>query len=254
MNLALIGGTGLYNSELFQASTKKKVKTPFGTVKVYQGKKGDNKIVFLPRHGKHHSIPPHKINYRANIYALKILDISRIISANSVGSINPNLHPGDIVIPHDFIDFTKHRILTFYDEEAVHIDVSTPYCNDIRQNIIKSQATIVPQGVYACTEGPRFETPSEIKMLQTLGADVVGMTGIPETTLAREMGLCYASVCTVTNYGAGMSDQKLTSKEVVEMMGKNTGKINDICREIIQSLQNDKRCQCKGSIELARVK
>lgn len=213
-------------------------------------------VAFLPRHGIHHSLPPHRVNYRANIYALHRIGVTQIIGTNAVGAINPGLKPGDLVIPHDLIDFTKLRSVTFYDAAPVtHIDVSQPYCPEIRALLIKTAkkhaVSLRDRAVFVCTEGPRFETPAEIKMLRRLGGDVVGMTGLPEAVLSREIEMCYATLCFVSNNAAGMQ-QRLTAGEVVEVAKEKMPVIQQILRETIKHLPEDRRCPCARALKDAR--
>lgn len=220
----------------------------------------EDSVVLLFRHGLNHSIPPHRINYRANIYALKMLGVERILSINSVGSLKEHIKPGTFFIPQDFMEFTKNRISTYYDGEdgkVVHIDLSEPYCPevvDILKNILNKRGYPYNEGVYICTEGPRFETKSEIRFYRTLG-DVVGMTGYPEVALAKELGLCYASLCTVTNYAAGISKDKLTVDEVFEVIRKVEEKLIGIVEDFIEhALSREKNCQCAKVLEYCTVK
>ncbi|MEM2341757.1 MAG: S-methyl-5'-thioadenosine phosphorylase [Candidatus Bathyarchaeia archaeon] len=254
VSIAIIGGTGL--EELFKSSYAVNVGTPYGFSYEISICEIQNKtVVFLPRHGRKHDVPPHKINYRANMYALYKLGVERIIATNAVGAINLNFKPGDLVIPHDLIDFTKQRHLTFYDEAPVtHIDVTEPYCPEIRKILIeksKEIGVVHDQAVYVCTEGPRFETPAEIRMFRTLGCDVVGMTGVPEAILARELGICYATLCFVSNMAAGIAN-KLTYEEVSEVSKIVMPKIRKIILESIVSLPETKSCQCSLSVKLGK--
>lgn len=247
--IAIIGGTGL--EELFKDFKSSNIGTPYGfSHSILIGEIQNRKIAFLPRHGRKHDVPPHKINYRANIYALHKLGVERIIATNAVGAINLNFKPGDLVVPHDIIDFTKRRQLTFYDHAPVtHIDFTEPYCPEIRMILVekaKRVSVVHDHAVYVCTEGPRFETPAEIKMFKILGCDVVGMTGVPEAVLARELGICYASLCFVSNMAAGIAD-KLTYEEVLETSKAVMPKIRKIILEAIGSLPKNKSCQCSSS-------
>lgn len=256
--IAIIGGTGF--EKLFASFEKIIVGTPYGfTPLLFVGEIGGKEAVFLPRHGLEHSVPPHKVNYRANIYALHKVGVERTIAVNAVGAINESLRPGDIVVPHDFADFTKTRSTTFYDEAPVtHIDVSQPYCPEIRKTLIetaeKIDLQIWPKAVLVCTEGPRFETPAEIEMFRRLGFDVVGMTGLPEAVLARELEICYACVCFVSNMAAGMQD-RLTPKEVFEISRKVQPKIEQLLIDTIKALPFERKiCQCMDALKNARLK
>jgi 5'-methylthioadenosine phosphorylase len=255
--IGIIGGTGIYDPKSVAEIEEKKVETPYGSVP-------DIKIVelagvraaFLPRHGKSHSVPPHRVNYRANVFAMKEIGVDRIVSMNSVGCLNDSLAPGDVVIPHDFLDFTKGRESTFYDDRVVHVDVPGPYCPEIRDALVKAAdavSKVFSNGVYACTQGPRFETPAEIKMIKTLGGDIVGMTGVPEVVLARELEICYGSICIVANYAAGMKEKRLTATEVTEIVAKNEKTLQETVARAIKSIPEKRKCTCGDALEGAEV-
>jgi len=254
--IAIIGGTGLYDPHVFSGK-EERIMTSYGAIDVVMGSLDDKKVVFLARHGTNHSVPPHKVNYKANIIGLKGLGVERIIAINSVGSINDKLAPGDLIAPNDFIDLTRGRGSTFFDDEVVHVDLSNPYCPEVRSALLlaaeDARGKIFDGGVYACTQGPRFETPAEIRMLSTLGSDIVGMTGLPEAVLAREQELCYASICTVTNYAAGISKEKLTASEVKEVV---EGGLEDLKKTIIKAIElmpGDRGCGCGEALSGARM-
>ena len=240
--LAFIGGTGVYDAGILSHVYSEVIDTPFGKVPYEVGSFGEKEIIFMARHGVKHTIPPHKINYRANIYALKMLDVSFIVSTTAVGSLNPNYKPGELVLVDQFIDLTKSREETFFDGEfrgVAHIDMSHPYCEELRQAILqaanKENLVIHPNGTYICTEGPRFETSAEIKAFRMWGADVVGMTNVPECPLAREAEIGYATISMVTNFASGISPTGLTHKEVVECMNHNIGSFRKITKILCES-------------------
>jgi len=254
--IAIIGGTGL--ESLLDSAEHVHMGTPYGFPPVISaGEVEGRNVAFLPRHGHEHSVPPHKVNYRANIYALYEMGVNRIVATNAVGAINPDFKPTDIVIPHDLIDFTKQRPPTFYEKTPVtHIDFSQPYCPEVRKVMIERTKEIVhpvwDQAVYVCTEGPRFETPAEIRMFRALGCDIVGMTSVPEAVLARELGICYAALCFVSNMAAGIKG-RLTSKEVIETSRLVMPKIQQILIETIRYLPKKRHCQCASALEEARI-
>lgn len=235
-----------------------RIGTPYGFPSSLQiGEIEGKSVAFLLRHDVGHSVPPHKVNYRANICALHEIGVERIIATNAVGAINLDFKPGDSVVPHDLIDFTKRRYLTFYDEAPVtHIDFSQPYCPEIRKILIEKSKEITERvldsAVYVCTDGPRYETPAEIHMFRKLGGDIVGMTGIPEAVLARELEICYATLCFVSNMAAGVQS-KLTTKEVIEVSKSVMPKIQQTLIEVIRTLPRGRRCPCAGSLKEARV-
>ena len=196
------------------------------------------------------------MNYRANIWALKSLGVERIYATNFVGAINERFRPGDFVIPHDIIDFTKSRAHTFYDEApATHIDVTQPYCPELR-SILAREASKAGRawdgGVYACTEGPRFETPAEIRMLKVLGADVVGMTGAPEAFLAKELEMCYAAICIVSNMAVGLQSE-VRAEDVLKLSARAKPSVEGILRSAVSTTPEARSCQCRYSLQGARI-
>jgi len=254
--IAIIGGTG------FEDSLQKGIKTRIGTrygpsptlnLSTISGKN----IVFLPRHGEGHVVPPHKINNRANIFALHSLDVERILATNMVGALNPKYALGDIVIPSDFIDFTQARHFTFYDDAPVtHVDVSELYCPELREILYKAAKKRVDNvwtdAVYLITEGPRYESPAEIRMFRTWGCDIVGMTGMPEAILAHELEMCYATICFVSNMAAGMQ-KKVSAEEVLEESKIVKKLVWDILEETIANIPNKRSCFCSNALEGTRV-
>lgn len=252
--IGIIGGTGIYEIvEMGEEIETKVIETPYGkSPEINIFKLHDMDVVFMPRHAKGHVNPPHMINYRANIYAMKEMGVERIIATNAVGSLELSIKPGDFVIPHDFIDFTKLRQSTFYDTKTVHIDITKPYCDNLRDILISSGES-VKNGVYICTEGPRFETAAEIAMFKQLGGSIVGMTGIPEVILARELEMCYASVCMVSNYGASISPTKLTIEEVFDVVNEQKDNLIKLIYESISKLQEERECSCKHALAGAKI-
>lgn len=252
---AIIGGTGVYDPRILENITEHRLKNRYGDVKYFIGSYQGEEIVFLARHGTDHSVPPHLINYRANVWQLKELGVERVIATAAVGSLNIDMKPGSFVIVDQFFDFTKSRISTFYDGGemgVVHCDMTHPYCPEIRQALLEAGRrrgfSIHDGGVYVCTEGPRFETAAEVKMYASLGGDLVGMTSVPEAVLARELGICYATVCMVTNYGAGISSERLTHKEVLEAMGLITSNLKTLFMDAITNIPADRGCDCSKII------
>lgn len=254
VEVGIIGGSGL--EKLLEEAEKIKVKTPYSPpIQVFIGEVSGKKIGFLPRHGIAHTIPPHKVNYRANIWAFKKLKAKRILATNAVGAINEAYKPGDFFIPFDLIDFTKTRAQTFYEEKPVHVDCSNIYCKELRETLISSIKSFnlnVWEGVLACTEGPRFETPAEIKMMKILGCDAVSMTSAPEAFLAREAGLCYASLSFISNMAAGIQN-RLTSSEVFKTAQKIFPLIKLILNKAIENIPEKRGCECAKSLEEAEI-
>lgn len=255
--LAIIGGSGFYQPGIFTEPKEIEVNTPYGTVQPLFGKAGGVEVVFIPRHGKEHSLLPHQLNYRANIWGLKELGVKRIIATSAVGSLNRKYPPGTMAVIDQFLDFTKQRPFTFFDQGdafRAHVDMTEPYCPELRQIIIKAAAltkvSVQPTGCYVCAEGPRYETAAEIKMYQKLGGDVVGMTGVPEVVLARELGVCYTGISTITNWAAGLNKRPLTHQEVVAVMKDNQDRLRElILRCLILAGQSPINCECRQNSE-----
>jgi 5'-methylthioinosine phosphorylase len=214
--LAVIGGSGLTRLPGFESSGEHTVSTPYGapSAPLVSGTLGGARMVFLARHGNSHSIAPHDINYRANIWALKNEGVSRILSVATVGGIGERFPPGALVVPHQLIDYTWGRAHTFFDdgEPVTHVDFTEPYSEDIRSALLwaagASGEPVVADAVYAVTQGPRLESAAEINRLERDGADIVGMTAMPEAVLAREKGIGYGALAVVANYAAGRGDSR----------------------------------------------
>lgn len=231
--LAIIGGTGFDlrgEHAPFSEIHGELIHTQWGAAHVTRARprqSGGRDVVFLHRHADPHvpgrrRVPPHKINYRANIAALKKIGVTSILASTAVGSLRPEWPSGTLVLLDQFIDCTTGRAKTFFDERAVHVDVSEPYCGGLRallrQVAADSGLELQDGGTYLCTDGPRFETAAEIRAYARWGADVVGMTGVPEAALAREASISYAAVSIVTNAAAGISPHQLTQNEVLTTM------------------------------------
>ncbi len=275
---AVIGGSGLYQLEGLEETRELSPETPFGNPSdtLIAGRLEERDVIFLSRHGRDHAYPPHLVPYRANLWALKKAGTKRVLGISAVGAINRRFKPGDFVIIDSFIDLTRSRPSTYFEgklskkptEEwrtahlmregkVVHVDMTHPYCPQMSEILIgileDLRLPYHPAGTYACTEGPRFETPAEIKMLETLGADMVGMTGVPEVVLARELELCYAGLAVVANPAAGISEGRLTSDEVLDMMSKKEEEIKRIVIEMVRALPEARTCGCENSLEGAEV-
>jgi 5'-methylthioadenosine phosphorylase len=254
--IAVIGGTGVYDPAMLQQVSSVSIDTPYGEVSCQTGIFAGTEVAFIPRHGKKHSIPPHLINYRANIWALKSLGVRKIIATTAVGSLNPLLKPGDFVLADQLLDYTKSRVSTFYegnDRGVVHVDFTYPFCGDMRRQVglfaDELQLPVHDGGCYVCTEGPRFETAAEVKAYRLLGGDIVGMTGVPEAVLAREAEMCYITVSMVTNFAAGISKELLTHREVYETMNHNSENIKKLIARAIESLDPFTDCDCQHALQ-----
>lgn len=235
--IAIIGGTGLTELKDLRILDRETVSTPFGlpSSDIVTGELNQKRIVFLARHGKPHTIPPHKINYRANIWALKQAGAEQIIAVAAVGGITEQMAPAHIAIPDQIIDYTYGRGHTYFEDHltaVTHIDFTYPYCQKLRAKLITAAAeakiAITPLGTYGCTQGPRLETAAEIQKMENDGCDLVGMTGMPEASLAKELGLKYASVSVVANWAAGKTAGEITMAEIEQNLHKgmvNTAKL-----------------------------
>ena len=244
--LAIIGGSGLTKLANLEVGKRKLARTPYGDPSgaLTFGRIGERDIVFLARHGYGHTIAPHEVNYRANLWALKQAGADTVVSVASVGGIRNDIWPGTLVLPHQIIDYTWGRISTFFEgpgSPVNHIDFTEPYSRTLRTKILAAAAAcgerVTDGGVYAATQGPRLETAAEINRLEGDGADIVGMTGMPEAALAREIALEYAAIAVVANYGAGRGESEhavpLDKIEAIldEAMGRVRRIIEKLCEE-----------------------
>lgn len=255
--IGIFGGTGIYNSAMLEDVEEISVDTPFGrpSDNVTLGKFKERRVAFIPRHGKKHTIQPHKINYRANIWAFKQLGVSRIIAPSAVGSLRTEIEPGHFVLPSQFIDFTKSRTGTFYDKEkVVHISVADPFCPDLQKTTLEAaknqNITIHQDKTYVCVEGPRFSTKAESKFFKTTGGDIIGMTVSPECQLAREAQMCYVSLSSVTDYDV-WAEKPVTAKEVLETLSKNVEKTKNILSVLVEKIPTKRSCMCEKALSEA---
>jgi 5'-methylthioadenosine phosphorylase len=251
VRVAIVGGSGVDVSGLLENPAPREVDTAYGGALVEVGGYAGREVVFLRRHGREHTVPPHRVNYRANIAALDDLGCDRLLATAAVGSIDPQLRMGEFVVIDQFLDFTSGRASTFHDGDdagVVHVDVTAPYCDEIRGVALDEAAErdIVAHdgGTYVCTQGPRFESAAEIRMYQQLGGSVVGMTGVPEVVLAREVGLHYATICAVTNLAAGLRPDPVSHEEVIEAQEQNAHNLSDLLTATLTALPEDPGCDC----------
>lgn len=258
--IGVIGGSGVYEIEGVVIKEDKRISTPFGDPSdSYRiGEISGVEVAFLPRHGSPHHIAPHKINYRANIWGFKELGAERIISINAVGGISRKMIPGAVVILNQIIDMTEGRASTFYDEEEiVHVDFTEPYCPELQAAILtsgkKAGIALKEKAAYICVNGPRLETAAEIKAFSLLGADVVGMTGMPEASLARELSICFAGIGVVTNYAAGISGNRLTTTEVIKTMAESTEVVKILLERTFVNIPHTRNCGCKDALADAKM-
>jgi 5'-methylthioadenosine phosphorylase/5'-methylthioinosine phosphorylase len=233
--IAIIGGTGLTQLSDFKLIKYERMDTPYGSpsAEFMSGELNHTPVIFLARHGNPHTLAPHKINYRANIWGLKQLGVEQIIAVAAVGGITGEMAPAHIAIPDQIIDYSYGRLHTFYEDEAVnHIDFTYPYSQKLRARLISAAAQanikISPLAVYGCTQGPRLETAAEIRRMEQDGCDLVGMTGMPEAALAKELDMNYAAINVVANWAAGKAEGEITMAEIERHLHKgmaNTAKL-----------------------------
>ncbi|NCO35680.1 MAG: hypothetical protein AUJ92_05260 [Armatimonadetes bacterium CG2_30_59_28] len=253
--IGIIGGTGIASLDSDQFALREE-STPYGNVDLRVASVAeDRQVVFLSRHGREGNVPPHLVNYRANILAMKQAGCSAILSTAACGGISERLQPGDLMVLDQFIDFTRRRESTFYAERLtipIHIDLTQPYCARLRKLLLSEAQRLglpfVDGGAYVCAEGPRFETPAEIRMFAQLGGDVVGMTQVPEAPLAREAEMCYAAVAIVTNYAAGISSTPLTHWEVLDVMEQRLPRVSELLLSAARRYDKDD-CVCRHALD-----
>ena len=254
VEIGIFGGTGIYDSGLLENPQEIEINTPYGkpsdtiTIGTFNGRK----IAFLPRHGKKHTIPPHMINFKANIWAFKELGISRIIAPSAVGSLKEELEPGHFALPTQFLDFTKSRDGSFSEDgRVIHISVADPFCPELQSSILQvienQDMEIHKDCTYVCIEGPRFSTRAESKFYKSTGAEIIGMTLVPECQLAREAQMCYASISTVTDYDV-WAEKPVTAKEVMETLSKNVERTKKILTELIDKIPKTRSCSCEKAL------
>ncbi len=242
--LAIIGGTGLTQLDGLKILRRETVSTRWGepSAPLLVGELGDCEVVFLARHGERHEVPPHRVNYRANLQALHDLGVEQVIAVAAVGGIDAELAPGAIVIPDQLIDYTWGREHTFFDgapEPVEHIDFTDPYCEALRLELLgvaeRCGIGVVDGGVYGATQGPRLETAAEIDRMRRDGCSLVGMTGMPETALARELGLCYACCAVVANRAAGCGDAVISMDEIRRTLDSAMAVVRRLLTEFVKS-------------------
>lgn len=260
--IAIIGGSGFY--KLLEKAKEVKVKTPYGlpSDKITVGEIAGRGVAFLPRHGRHHQFPPHKIPCRANLWALKKLGVQRIISLTACGSLQKQIKRGDFVIIDQFVDRTSGRQATFFDgPETVHVSTAYPYCpkiNEIAYEIgLKQGLRIHQAGTLVIVEGPRFSTRAESEWFTKMGWEIINMTGYPEVVLAKELEICYSSIGIVTDYDVGIvAWEKLppvSTDEIMQVFGENIAEAKKLVREMIKKIPKSRTCECDKSLIGARI-
>lgn len=256
--IGIIGGSGFY--EFLKNAESFKINTPYGdpSDEIAIGEYNGRKIAFLPRHGKNHRLPPHRIPYQANIFALKSLGVKYIISPTAVGSLKKEFKPGDFVICDQFINMASLRESTYFPgPKTVHISSADPYCPSLRLIAARCCKDLsLPfhdKGTVVVVEGPRFSTKAESKWFSDMGADIINMTQYPEVVLAREMELCYLNISLITDYDTGLKGAKdikpVSMKEVAEIFGKNIKNLQKIIFSIIKKIPEERDCACGDTLK-----
>jgi 5'-methylthioadenosine phosphorylase len=259
-SIGIIGGSGFYG--LLGKPQNYFLETQYGNPsdEVEIGELAGRKVVFLPRHGKRHHLNPSDVNYRANIFTFKKLGVTRILSLSTVGSLKEQIKPSDIVFVDQFVDRTTQRKQTFYSKDSsadkvCHISMADPMCEELRDLLIKSSSelkNVHNKGTYVCIEGPRFSTKAESNLFRSWGIDVVGMTLVPECVLARELEMCYASICTVTDYDC-WRDKPVDANEVKAVMKKNVETVKKLLLDVVPMIPEKRACKCKDALEGALI-
>jgi len=259
--IGVIGGSGLYQMDGLEVRDEVEVDTPFGppSDRYILGNLEGREVVFLPRHGRGHTIMPGEVNFRANIYGMKKLGVERIVAVSAVGSMKEEIHPRHVVLPDQFIDRTRRRPDTFFGEGAVaHVSLADPVCPQLHAALKEAAegcgATVWPGGTYLCIEGPAFSTRAESHLYRSWGVSVIGMTNMPEARLAREAELCYATLALVTDYDCWHETEEEVSVEMLlENLQKNSATAQSILKSLVRSLPAGRACACKDALQKALI-
>jgi 5'-methylthioadenosine phosphorylase len=260
--IGIIGGSGLY--EFFEKGKWVEVNTPYGkpSDKIFLTEYKGRKVAFLPRHGRKHQFPPHKINYRANLFAFKKLGVKRIIAPAAAGSLQLNVKRGDFVVCDQSVDRTNSRKDTFFDgPKTVHVSLASPYCSELRKIAIKAcqknKVRVHKKGTVVVIQGPRFSTRAESKWFTKMGWEVINMTQYPEAILARELEMCYTNILLITDYDAGLTGQKaikpVTTEEVIKVFGQNIENVKKVILNMIEFIPEKQGCKCNEALKGAEI-
>lgn len=252
--LAVIGGSGLYR--LLDDAVDHLVDTPYGPTSdpITVADVAGRRVAFLPRHGRDHRHPPHRIPYRANLWALRELGVTQILGPCAVGSLRPELGPGSFIVPDQLLDRTQGgRVQTYYDTGAVHVSFADPYCPDGRTAVLATardqKVEITDGGTMVVVEGPRFSTRAESRWYASAGATCVNMTGHPEAVLARELAMCYTAIALVTDLDAGVAGEHgVTQEEVFRVFAENTGRMRGLLLATLAALPTERTCPCRSAV------
>ena len=260
-SIGIIGGSGLYSMAGLTSPREIKVKTPFGepSEAIVLGTLEGKRVAFLARHGRGHRILPGEINYRANIYAMKLLGVERIISVSAVGSLQEELRPGEFLVPDQFVDRTRQRVSTFFGEGLVaHVSFAHPTCAQVSAALADASVhcgvKVHRRGTYICMEGPQFSTLAEANMHRQLHFEVVGMTNATEAKLAREAELCYSTIAMITDYDCWHPEhESVTASQIIALLNQNAENAQRVLREAVRALPADRSCKCGSALQHALV-
>jgi 5'-methylthioadenosine phosphorylase len=248
--VAVIGGSGFYT--FLENPEHVETTTPFGapSAPIALGTVGGRRVAFLPRHGRHHEHPPHRINYRANIWALRSLGVRRILAPCAVGGLRSDVAPGDLVVPDQLVDRTLSRVQTYVDEGAAHAPFADPYCPHLRAVLVASGDDVKDGGTMVVVEGPRFSTRAESEHYAANGWSLINMTGHPEALLARELGVCYASLALVTDMDAGVAGHEVVDQATVfAMFAKNIDRMKSLLEQAVARIGGERDCGCAAWLD-----
>ncbi len=260
--IGIFGGSGFY--ELLAEAEEVTLETPYGppSAPIALGEVGGRRVAFLPRHGRQHEIPPHRINYRANIAAMEQLGVRRILGPCAAGSLQPHIRPGDFVICDQYVDRTRGRADTFYDgPQTTHLSMADPYCPTLRQVVLqvgrRMDLPLHDRGTVVVIQGPRFSTRAESRWFRAQGWEVVNMTQYPECALAREREICYVNISLITDYDVGVegdpSVTPVTAAEVVRIFRENLVRLRELILQVVPTIPPQRTCVCASALQQARV-
>jgi 5'-methylthioadenosine phosphorylase len=254
----VIGGSGFYT--FVDDAVEVAVPTPYGEPSdpLLVGRIGDRTVAFVPRHGRDHRHPPHRINYRANLWALRAVGVRQVLAPCAVGSLRASLGPGSLVVPDQLVDRTSGRVQTYYDTGAVHVSFADPYCPVGRRTVLQAadaaQWPAVDGGTMVVVEGPRFSTRAESRWFAAQGWSLVNMTGHPEAVLARELGLCYTTIALVTDLDAGVAEgDGVHQAEVFELFARHVQRLGDLLQVVVEKLPTERDCPCASALDGLRL-